>query len=379
MKRHILNSRVIADLKSRSSIGIIVYMVLAVIVVGEKDFYHRNSGFALAFVVAMNGIGLIRFTHLWFFNRLERLNEKFNTVFFVVTVLLTSMIWGTGFAYFMTLAGDFNARLLMAICTAGLCSGGVVAFIPDRRISLVYNLLMLLPAVILMVVKGTYLNLAMMIVLFSGYMMMLTFRGSREYWDALENEKRLKEKTVELKRLSHTDPLTGLYNRRYFNEIFDYEWKHCCRDKTMLTVVICDIDYFKQVNDTLGHIAGDEYLVSISKILRSTFKRDTDIVARYGGEEFVMLLSGLDDAQAFSMTEELRQTVSEHSVMFNGVEIRNTLSFGIASCVPDNQTSQLSLIARADRALYRAKDKGRNRVEVETPASREAGVKALPH
>lgn len=368
MKRNIMNRRVINDLKTRSSIGILIYMILAFIVIFENGYNLRNPVFSWTFFTLLNGVCLLRIIHLWFFKIFEQYNESLNTDVFVGLVLTTASIWGGSFAYSMYQNGEHTAKLLMAICTAGLASGGVVAFIPHRLLAIIFNLFMLFPAIVLMSVKGDNPSLVLMIFLFSIYLILLTLRGSREYWDALETEAKLKEKTVELKRLSHTDPLTGLYNRRYFNEIFDFEWKRASRDKTALTVVMCDIDYFKKVNDTLGHIAGDDYLISITRVLKNKFKRDTDIVARFGGEEFVILLSGLDEDDAFQMAEFLRKQAMDHIVMYDGSEIKTTLSFGIASCVPSAHGSPDHLLGRADRALYRAKDNGRNRVEIDAPS-----------
>lgn len=367
LERYTLNSRVIDDLKKRSSIGIILYMILSFIVVFEEGFYQRNLSFSFLFLVMINGVCVIRFIHLLLFKSLEQYSERLNTAIFFATVLMTATIWGGCFAYFINNDKEYTAKLLVSICSAGLAAGGVVAFIPERRLSIVFNLLMLLPSAAMSFTRRTDTSLAVMIVMYSIYLVLLTLRGSREYWDALENEAKLKEKTVKLKRLSHTDPLTGLFNRRYFNEIYDFEWKRASRDKTTLTFIMCDIDYFKKVNDTLGHIAGDEYLISIAKILRNKFKRDTDIVARYGGEEFVMLLSGLDDDDAFQMTETLRRQIADYKVSFDGSMIMSTMSFGVASCSPASQGSPEHLIARADRALYRAKEKGRNRVEIDAP------------
>lgn len=342
-------------------------MILSFIVVNEQGYYHRNPSFSLSFLLMINGVCTIRFIHLLLFDALEEFSERLNNILFIGTVLVTAGAWGGSFAYFMSNDNEYTAKMLVAICSAGLCAGGVVAFIPERRLAVVFNLMMLMPPAATLLYRGTDRGLAFMLLLYSIYLVLLTLRGCREYWDALENEAKLKERTVELKRLSHTDPLTHLYNRRYFNEIFDFEWKRSSRDKTSLTLIMCDIDYFKDVNDTHGHIAGDEYLVSLSRVLRNKFKRDTDIVARYGGEEFVILLSGLDDADALQMSETLRRQVADHKVVFDGATIRTTMSFGVASCCPDAQGTPDLLLARADRALYRAKERGRNRVEIDAP------------
>jgi diguanylate cyclase (GGDEF)-like protein len=352
------------DLKRRSSIGIGVYIVLSFLLVFDGGYFYRNRDFSLSFLLLVNGICLIRLIHLFFFHQIETYNAKLNNAVFLSSVIATAMIWGYAFAHSMAQVAEFNAKMLMAICMAGLSSGGVVAFIPERRLSIAFNVIMLFPAGSLMLIKGINFHLAVMIFLFSGYLMMLTLRGAREYWEALENENKLKDKTIELKLLSHTDALTGIYNRRFFNEIFDFEWKRAHRDRALLTIIICDIDYFKLVNDTFGHIAGDEYLRRIAERLRETFKRDTDIVARYGGEEFVVLISGNSIEQVFQMAEDVRCEIEDLCLPWKDDQIRTTMSFGISSCVPDHKTTPNMLITRADHALYQAKELGRNRVEV---------------
>jgi len=362
-KRYVLTQRVVNDLKKRSSIGIIFYIILAVIIILDQGYYSRNKDFALTFMVSLNSICLFRVIHLIFFNKIEKYNEKLNNTIFIFSVITTSLIWGASFAYFVIQENESSSKLLMVMCTAGLCSGGIVAFLPERRLAIVFNICMTCPAILYCVIYGINYPLAVMIFLFSIYMVSMTYRGNREYWDALENETRLKEQAVELQRLSHTDALTGLYNRRYFNDIFEFEWKRSYRNNILITIIICDIDYFKHINDTFGHIAGDEYLKRTAEILKDVFKRDTDIVARYGGEEFVIVISGGDPQGIAKMTDNVRKKVEENGVRFKGEEMKATLSFGIASCIASSQESLNSLITKADQALYRAKKNGRNRVE----------------
>ena len=169
--------------------------------------------------------------------------------------------------------------MLIAVCICGLCAGGVVAFIPHRRLSIYFNISMLMPATITILVNGLNIPLAVMIFLFSVYMVFIAYRGNREYWNALENEYLLEIKSREMERLSNTDILTGLYNWRYFDEAFGREWKRSGRDNSLLSVILLDIDHFKSINDSLGHQVGDEYLKKTAATLISVFKRDYDIVA----------------------------------------------------------------------------------------------------
>ncbi|OIQ84741.1 phytochrome-like protein cph2 [mine drainage metagenome] len=162
--------------------------------------------------------------------------------------------------------------------------------------------------------------------------------------------------------LSLHDPLTGLPNRRYFDQFLNAEWQRNMRDKTPVSLVIFDIDYFKSFNDTFGHLAGDKCLTAIASIIREVARRATDLAVRWGGEEFVLLLGNTPLDDAIKIAEETRLLVQRTQMADLG---HCSVSAGVASFVPwDNHYD--SLLALADEALYRAKAGGRNRVEAAT-------------
>ena len=206
-----------------------------------------------------------------------------------------------------------------------------------------------------------------MILLFSIYLVIMAYRGNQEYWDALENEHLLELKSRELAHLSNTDVLTGLYNRRYFDQAIDLEWKRSGRNNAILSVIIFDIDHFKNINDTFGHQAGDEYLTKTAATLSAVFKRDYDIVARYGGEEFIVLLPGTNAEYARQLAEQTRQKIESLMLDYQRKKIAATISAGIMCSVADFNTSPDYIVACADKALYKAKHAGRNMVVVFTP------------
>ena len=129
-----------------------------------------------------------------------------------------------------------------------------------------------------------------------------------------------------------------------------------------------DIDNFKKINDTYGHLVGDECIRQVASLLRTVVKRETDIVARYGGEEFVVLMSGVTVETAHQIAEEIRESVESLIISSHGTEIRLTVSIGLASMVPRPELTSSELLERADNALYAAKDNGRNKVMFETAA-----------
>ncbi len=164
------------------------------------------------------------------------------------------------------------------------------------------------------------------------------------------------------KELSITDDLTGLYNRRYFNQRLEREVLRAKRYRRPLSLLMIDIDFFKNYNDINGHLLGDEVLRKVAYLVESNLRK-ADIVARYGGEEFVVLLPEIDKIHADQVAEKLRRTIElRHFPKEQYQPNKNlTISLGLAT-LPDDSTNSRELIEFADRALYRAKAEGRNRV-----------------
>jgi len=189
-----------------------------------------------------------------------------------------------------------------------------------------------------------------------------------------EAEKKLKESHEAYKRLSEklreaaiTDELTGLPNRRGFNQQLMKEWKRTGRTKQPLTVLIIDIDYFKYYNDSKGHLAGDKLLRIVADTLKNVFKRPSDFFARYGGDEFVAVIPDTDWVGGIKLAEACRKTLERQKIPNTSAPHLNhvTISVGIASVEPSEEKSSEELLKTADRALYKAKSNGRNRTERE--------------
>lgn len=177
-----------------------------------------------------------------------------------------------------------------------------------------------------------------------------------------ENHKKLMQANLKLKKISSHDALTGIANRHGFDEYFSQEIKRARRTKAALSLIMIDIDYFKNFNDTYGHQAGDKCLAEVAKVLNESLGRSEDLVARYGGEEFILILPGTDENGALSFTENLRARVEglkiEHSDSLANKFV--TISLGVFTCYPDQTTTAETVIERADKALYKAKKQGRN-------------------
>ncbi len=181
---------------------------------------------------------------------------------------------------------------------------------------------------------------------------------------AVARERLLKEQAARMHAMAHVDALTDIGNRRHFDAMLDREWRHALREQEGLSLVLFDIDYFKQYNDTYGHQRGDECLRKVAGVIESMAQRPRDVVCRYGGEEMAMLLPDTDLSGAIALAQQVleavRQLAVPHVVSPHGVV---TLSAGVATEQPVPGMHADALLLLADRALYQAKRLGRNRVE----------------
>lgn len=173
----------------------------------------------------------------------------------------------------------------------------------------------------------------------------------------------LKAANTRLEALTRFDPLTGLANRRHFDELKELEFNRALRHRQPLSVLMCDIDFFKLYNDTYGHARGDQCLRDVALAMSALFSRSGELVARLGGEEFAVLLPGQDEQQALASADRLRGLLARQQLVHSASPVSPfvTLSIGVAELDPANMEHFDQLLQSADRALYRAKSQGRDR------------------
>ncbi|MEM9925975.1 MAG: diguanylate cyclase [Cyanobacteria bacterium P01_D01_bin.50] len=169
----------------------------------------------------------------------------------------------------------------------------------------------------------------------------------------------------QLQKLANSDGLTGLANRRYFDYYLQQEWKRLSREQASLSLIMCDVDYFKSYNDTYGHQLGDECLRQIATVLKSAIKRPADLAARYGGEEFVILLPNTSLKGAIHLSKRIGLRVESLNIPHIKSDVSHcvTVCLGVASTIPQLKKSPQNLIATADEMLYKAKLAGRNCIQ----------------
>lgn len=179
----------------------------------------------------------------------------------------------------------------------------------------------------------------------------------------LDAEKELKSINIKLQKLSITDQLTGLYNRRYFEEIFNRELQKCKRAKLHFNIILFDIDYFKKINDTYGHNTGDKALKTLASCLKKNIKRGTDYLFRIGGEEFAIIVTNENLENLINLTKFLQTEIKKLAIINEHSTVSNylTISGGIVSLIPSFEDTLDSIMKKADEKLYEAKEQGRDR------------------
>ncbi|MCG8615768.1 MAG: diguanylate cyclase [Desulfobacterales bacterium] len=184
-----------------------------------------------------------------------------------------------------------------------------------------------------------------------------------EIGDTIRAEKALQKANEELMRLSVIDGLTQIANRRQFDSHLSMEWRRHKKEQLPISVILCDIDFFKKYNDTYGHQVGDECLIKVARAIDDCAGEAGGLAARYGGEEFGVILPETDAKKALSVAETIRRRVLSLGVEHEASEVNScvTLSLGVGAVIPEENDSDMGLLAQSDTALYKAKRNGRNR------------------
>lgn len=174
----------------------------------------------------------------------------------------------------------------------------------------------------------------------------------------------LQDANCKLENLSTCDGLTGISNRRHFNQYIEMSWKNAIRSGNLISLIMADIDYFKLYNDNYGHLQGDDCLIKVARTISKCVKRPLDIVARYGGEEFAVILPETNNTGACMIAEEIRKNIEALNIPHEHSEVAPyvTLSLGVVTIMPNEGISINKFIDETDKALYKAKSNGRNQL-----------------
>ncbi len=265
-----------------------------------------------------------------------------------------------------TFAGPLHALMLpLQFTTVGLATAGTVVLAVDGLVRIWYPILAVIPLglAILIAQPG---SMGVLLALMDVSMVLYVSAASRvvhdDYWAALNSRTLLEKRAKTLETLSNTDVLTQIPNRLHFEDCLEQAWAHAARQHEPLSLLLVDLDHFKKINDTHGHAVGDDCLKAAARALTFGMLRESDLVARWGGEEFIVLLPRTDRDSAQAIAERLLGGIGSTVIPCQGGLISLACSIGVATRYPDGRRDPGSLINEADRALYEAKNQGRNRV-----------------
>ena len=278
---------------------------------------------------------------------------------------LTVCVWGLilGWVLFRP---DLQGARMIAIFGTVAFSTAIVFNFPMRK-GPVYLVIVLthLPGLLALAMDWQeYGGLLLAMFIYLSHLLLALNRGHREYHAALNMEHELLSQRANLERLSRTDSLTQLGNRHLFNNLFPAMVASCQRQGSPLTLVLLDIDFFKHINDQHGHCLGDVCLFAFAERMREVFRRDSDTLLRLGGEEFGVLMPATSQEQAQQLAEDFRRELAEHGLQIQGQRLPLTASLGVGCFEPDVDSDADAFFKRVDKALYRAKQQGRDRLVV---------------
>lgn len=278
----------------------------------------------------------------------------------LIGVMYTTATWVVG-AFIMFPSESLPHQTVYIVIVTAMVAGGVPVLAADRLLYLIFSAGMMLPLAVRLLEQGDmiHIGLGIMSVVYLGIML----RAGRVFRSFFDESITLR---LRLQTLAETDPLTQLANRRRFSEDLQREWRRASRDSHPLSLLLIDVDYFKAYNDHYGHRSGDECLATIGQMLRNAAQRGGDLPARIGGEEFVLLLPGTTPEDALHVAESLRLAIYARNIPHVGSTAtpRVTISVGVAGTWYTEKMSVDCLMEAADRALYTAKEEGRNRCKL---------------
>ncbi|WP_297484781.1 diguanylate cyclase [Sulfurimonas sp.] len=278
---------------------------------------------------------------------------------------------------------NYFKKILNAVEDDKLKSHKISVVTLERRLSVIHQVLQKLISYEIKVANyerktflTTYDSMVFQLGAILGFIILAILSISLYVFRSIQNDqtklelasKKLKIANKKLESASYTDSLTTLHNRRYFNFIYEKELKRTKRNKNYITFMMIDIDFFKQYNDTYGHVEGDFALKSVAKVLKDSLRRPSDYVFRLGGEEFGVLLSETDESHSARLARDICDAVRAREIKHGGSKVNEylTISIGLICCKADDNLDGDLLISRADEMLYRAKESGRDRYIITT-------------
>ena len=335
---------------------------LALILITVVLWKHIDHPLFLIWLVCFNLIMFYRIGILLVYRKhgVEHMDLDRADLLNFVSTLLTGVIWGTLTLYFNP-DWPVESQVTLWVLLLALMSGASASFSVNFKYYVAYCGPILLFSFYTLLVTASYFLLIIYVVY--AFMLALTGRNFHKAQNQIiMSQIELQATNIQLENLATTDPLTRLPNRRAFQEYYNKEWARHVRSHAIMSLLMIDVDFFKPYNDNYGHNVGDECLVAIANVIKSSLHRPADRVARYGGEEFIVILPETASEGAKEVAERIHATLQERYIRHEYSSIKEyvTVSIGIATRYPKTGEDEKILVVMADRELYKAKAAGRN-------------------
>jgi diguanylate cyclase (GGDEF)-like protein len=280
-------------------------------------------------------------------------------------VLTTSTLWSGVLCWTLLDPAFEPARQAALLCSIAYATAYAHNFSMRLGRALLGIALIYLPAPVLLAFDPGARAITLTMAIYGIYVVSILFRSHREYEHRLDLDEALRHQRDQYELLSRTDPLTGLANRRHFGGVLERRSAEAQQDRRPLTLLVLDIDHFKRINDEQGHEAGDACLARFAERMRELFVSPEAHLARLGGEEFAVLLPGVSTGEAAGIAEAFRRSLAERPLQLREGPIGVSVSIGVAGLDALSASDGAELYRAADRAMYRAKSEGRDRVRVD--------------
>lgn len=362
-----LRDQALLDTAARVSGGLYIYFVLWLVITLMSGLAQREPLLVAVNALVLGALGVWR---AFIGRRLPGLLAQQRSAqarrLVVGPILINGLYWGLLSAASVYFPALEPIRWAMLVAAVGMCSAGTMSMAINPVLKTWYPAALIIPVSIATLLNFTRGNVLLsgLTVVYAIYAMHASRIVQTDYWQALRARRLLEDRARELERISLTDTLTQVPNRLSFDRQYQLEWARACRENQPLSVMVLDLDFFKNINDSFGHPCGDLVLKRAAAALRAALHRATDSVARYGGEEFAVLLPNTDQDGARAVAERLLDGVRRLLVLHEGQSVRVTCSIGVACCRPSSALDAADLIRRADQALYAAKQHGRDQMRI---------------
>ncbi len=296
-----------------------------------------------------------------FLKQTNILETKKHEFFFLISNVFQAFMW-TVASVLTVIYAPQPFELITLVLAIGIITAAALSMSSLYSAYLTFLFLMIIPQIIIMLYYGEHqhIGLALLALIFIPAIILLSRSIYTSRLATIKANEALTKNVKKLHKLSITDTLTNLYNRRYFFEVSENMISIALREKKIISLLMIDIDYFKKINDTYGHHIGDFVLIEYAKDIKKIM-RESDIFARIGGEEFAVVLNDTSPDGARIIAEKIRKVTEIKRFIYDDISINITISIGI-SALNQNISSVEELYKEADRQLYRAKENGRNRV-----------------